>query len=267
VTRSRRFALWAALGGVALATAGCGTGGLVKGSTDKAHGKELFVAKCGACHTLADAGTLGKIGPNLDDAFAGPRQQGFAESTFVNVVHDQILFPTVEPVGVITTPDGTQVRAPGMPAKLYSGQDAKDVAAYVASVAGVANVGATTGVTTTAPAPPPPPPTTTAATTTTATTTGATTTTAATTTTGGGGGNAAAGKQVFESAGCTSCHTLKDAGATGTVGPNLDQAKPSMDKVVERVTNGKGVMPSFKGQLSPQQIQDVAAYVSSVAGK
>ena len=76
------------------------------------------------------------------------------------------------------------------------------------------------------------------------------------------GGNAAAGKAVFTSAGCVSCHTLADAGATGTVGPNLDQAKPSFDLVVERVTNGKSPMPSFKGQLTEQQIRDVAAYVS-----
>ena len=80
-------------------------------------------------------------------------------------------------------------------------------------------------------------------------------------------GNATAGKAVFASAGCTGCHTLKAAGATGTVGPNLDQAKPPYDLVVTRVTNGLGGMPSFKGQLSSQQIQDVAAYVSSVAGK
>jgi mono/diheme cytochrome c family protein len=80
-------------------------------------------------------------------------------------------------------------------------------------------------------------------------------------------GNATAGKAVFASAGCTSCHTLKAAGATGTVGPNLDQAKPPYDLVVTRVTNGLGAMPSFKGQLSSGQIQDVAAYVSSVAGK
>ncbi len=79
-------------------------------------------------------------------------------------------------------------------------------------------------------------------------------------------GNATAGKQVFETAGCKSCHTLKDAGATGTVGPNLDEAKPPASLVVDRVTNGKGVMPSFSGQLTPQQIADVAAYVSSVAG-
>jgi mono/diheme cytochrome c family protein len=80
-------------------------------------------------------------------------------------------------------------------------------------------------------------------------------------------GDAAAGKQVFETAGCNSCHTLADAGATGTVGPNLDDAKPSADLVVDRVTNGKGVMPAFSGQLSAKQIADVAAYVSSAAGK
>jgi mono/diheme cytochrome c family protein len=79
-------------------------------------------------------------------------------------------------------------------------------------------------------------------------------------------GDATAGKQVFETAGCTSCHTLADAGATGKVGPNLDEAKPPAALVVDRVTHGKGVMPSFSGQLSEQQIQDVAAYVSSVAG-
>ncbi len=81
------------------------------------------------------------------------------------------------------------------------------------------------------------------------------------------GGDATAGKAVFASAGCTSCHTLKDANANGKVGPNLDDAKPPADLVVDRVTNGKGVMPPFKGQLSEKQIQDVAAYVSSVAGK
>ena len=69
------------------------------------------------------------------------------------------------------------------------------------------------------------------------------------------------------SAGCVGCHTLADAGATGTVGPNLDDAKPDEALVVERVSNGKGAMPPFKGQLSDKQIQDVAAYVSSVAGK
>lgn len=78
-------------------------------------------------------------------------------------------------------------------------------------------------------------------------------------------GDPAADKEVFTSAGCTTCHTLADAGSTGTVGPNLDATMPSYELVVERVTNGSGAMPPFKGTLSDQQIQDVAAYVSSVA--
>jgi mono/diheme cytochrome c family protein len=93
--------------------------------------------------------------------------------------------------------------------------------------------------------------------------TGAGTTTGGETTTGGGegGGDAAAGEAVFTSAGCTSCHTLQAAGAAGTVGPNLDEAKPNHDLVIDRVTNGKGAMPPFKGELSEADIQNVAAYV------
>ena len=79
-------------------------------------------------------------------------------------------------------------------------------------------------------------------------------------------GDATAGKQVFASAGCGGCHTLSDAGTNGNVGPNLDDAKPDASLVLQRVTNGQGVMPSFKDQLSEKQIADVAAYVSSVAG-
>ena len=95
------------------------------------------------------------------------------------------------------------------------------------------------------------------------------------TTTGGGNenlpalklkGDATAGKAVFASAGCAACHTLKDAGSTGTVGPNLDDTKPPFAKAVDRVTLGKGVMPKFQGKLTDQQIADVAQYVSSVAG-
>jgi mono/diheme cytochrome c family protein len=97
-------------------------------------------------------------------------------------------------------------------------------------------------------------------------TTPAETSPAETTPAAGGEGDAAAGKEVFATAGCTGCHTLADAGATGNVGPNLDEAKPSAELVVMRVTNGQGAMPPFKGQLTEQQIKDVAAYVSSVAG-
>jgi mono/diheme cytochrome c family protein len=79
-------------------------------------------------------------------------------------------------------------------------------------------------------------------------------------------GDAAAGKAIFASAGCTGCHTLQAAGATGTVGPNLDQAKPDYRLVTSRVTLGKGAMPSFKGQLSAQEIANVAAYVVTSTG-
>ena len=81
-------------------------------------------------------------------------------------------------------------------------------------------------------------------------------------------GDPTAGKAIFTgTAGCSGCHTLADANATGTVGPNLDQLKPPYDKVVTQVTNGGAIMPSFKNTLTAQQIQDVAAYVSSVAGQ
>lgn len=90
----------------------------------------------------------------------------------------------------------------------------------------------------------------------------------ATTEAGGGGaaGDAAAGKEVFASAGCGGCHTLGAAGSSGAVGPNLDDTKPSAALVVDRVTNGKGVMPPFKGSLDERQIADVAAFVSESAG-
>jgi mono/diheme cytochrome c family protein len=95
------------------------------------------------------------------------------------------------------------------------------------------------------------------------------TTTTETTTTGGetGEGDPVAGKEIFlGSSGCGTCHTLADAGTSGTVGPVLDDAKPSYDLVVDRVTNGQGGMPPFSSTLSEEDIQNVAAYVSSVAG-
>ncbi len=78
-------------------------------------------------------------------------------------------------------------------------------------------------------------------------------------------GDAAAGKVVFTT-NCGSCHTLSDAGTTGSVGPNLDEAQPDAALVVDRVTHGKGVMPPFEGVLTEQDIADVAAYVSTAAG-
>jgi len=74
-------------------------------------------------------------------------------------------------------------------------------------------------------------------------------------------GNTATGGKLFISEGCSGCHTLKAAHATGKVGPNLNTLKPAYAAIIKQVTNGGGVMPSFKGKLSTAQIQDVAAYV------
>jgi cbb3-type cytochrome c oxidase subunit III len=110
-----------------LVAAGCGTGGLPSGG-DASAGKQLFVEECGSCHELADAGTQGTIGPNLDDAFGPGREQGFEQSTIAAIVADQIKYPGTEPL----TENGAV-----MPADLVTGEDVDSVAEYVASVAGL----------------------------------------------------------------------------------------------------------------------------------
>jgi cbb3-type cytochrome c oxidase subunit III len=109
--------------GFALIAAGCGTGGIAKGG-DASAGKGLFQQKCGGCHTLADAGTHGQVGPNLDDAFASDRQQGYKQITIEQIVKDQI-----------------ELASGTMPPNLVKGADSLAVAAYVASVAGVPGKG------------------------------------------------------------------------------------------------------------------------------
>ena len=92
-------------------------------------------------------------------------------------------------------------------------------------------------------------------------------TTETTTTTPAVEGDPVAGKEVFLGASaCGGCHTLADAGTSGTVGPNLDESMPDYELALDRVTNGQGGMPSFSSTLTEQQIADVAAYVSSAAG-
>jgi mono/diheme cytochrome c family protein len=91
-------------------------------------------------------------------------------------------------------------------------------------------------------------------------TTETTTETAAATT-----GNPEAGKEVFATAGCGGCHTLSEAGSSGSVGPKLDGMNLSFERVKEQVENGGGAMPAFKGQLTDQQIADVAAFVSQAS--
>jgi cbb3-type cytochrome c oxidase subunit III len=117
----------AALFCIAFVAAGCGTGGVAK-SGNAQSGKQLFTSKCAGCHTLGAAGASGKIGPNLDDAFAAMRGPGrdthFEESTIKQVVADQIKFPAQRDEGA------------NMPANIVKGSEVDDVAAYVASVAG-----------------------------------------------------------------------------------------------------------------------------------
>ena len=79
-------------------------------------------------------------------------------------------------------------------------------------------------------------------------------------------GDATAGKTIFKTGPCAGCHTLADAGTTGKVGPNLDQAKPPLSRIIDRLLHGGGAMPAFKGQLSDKQIADVAAYVLKATG-
>lgn len=222
-----------------IALSGCSlkhaTGGVVQG-------KQLFSAKCGACHTLAHAGTTGTIGPNLDYAFAQDRRDKFTDSAIEGLVDFQIEFPNT--LGK-------------MPAMLFHGQQAEDVAAYVAKVAAepgqdtgaLANAGTVSGTT------------------------------------------PAAGKQVFTGVGtCASCHTLAAAGSTGTVGPSLDTrlkadcALPASKKVrgatlqdciMKAITDpyaylpagySSGVMPSnFGTRLKPNEITALVNFISTAA--
>ena len=131
---TRRFS--AAVGGVAviLVLSACGTGGSVVGkSADQTNGHKIFQTTCAGCHILAAAGSQGTFGPNLDAAFAEARSEGYKESAILDIVHDQIKFPGQYPVRR-NDPDFLKAN---MPANLVTGQDAIDVAAYVAANAGV----------------------------------------------------------------------------------------------------------------------------------
>lgn len=82
---------------------------------------------------------------------------------------------------------------------------------------------------------------------------------------GGAGADLAAGETAFKT-NCAACHTLAEAGTTGTVGPNLDELQPDKALVETQVTNGGGGMPAFGGTLSAGEIEAIAEYVSTVAG-
>lgn len=120
------------LAAIAAAAAGASGCNLADSGTNVVNGKEQFVQKCGSCHVLARAGTRGVVGPNLDNAFQRARQDGFGESTFEGLVYAQIDSPNRTP----SFDPETRKQLPLMPPDLVTGDDAEDVAAYVASAAG-----------------------------------------------------------------------------------------------------------------------------------
>ena len=84
---------------------------------------------------------------------------------------------------------------------------------------------------------------------------------------GGGGGNASTpGAKIFADAGCGSCHTFEPAGSTGSIGPNLDDADPTVEEAVRQIREGGNGMPAFEGDLSEQEIEDVAEFVAGDGG-
>jgi cytochrome c2 len=243
----------AALAAVSLVASGCGSGvgRAVSGSADTAHGKELFVSgesgkpACGTCHTLAEANTQGKVGPDLDASFTPSYKQGMKEATIRQVVADQIRFP-----------GNYGDTGPTMPKDLVTGSGVDDVAAYVAYV--VTHRSASVA----APAPPP--------------------TTTQATPPPSGGGNLAAGKDAFSANGCGACHTFAAAGTTGKVGPDLDKLKtyaaaakkPLNDFIRESIVDpnayiekgfAKGVMPETFSSLPKSTLDALVAFLAASA--
>jgi mono/diheme cytochrome c family protein len=196
-------------------------------NADADNGRQLFIEQCGTCHALTEAGTQAEIAPDLDAAFRQARADGMDQDTIEGVVEGQIANPRV------TDPDDPAY----MPADLVTGDDAVDVAAYVASVAGVEGI-----------EPPIPP-------------------------------DAPPGAQVFLAQGCSSCHVLAAANATGAVGPNLDETLPgqSPQDVEQSIVDpdaqlaqgfGAGIMPAtYEQDLEPQELQDLVDFLVDSAGK
>jgi mono/diheme cytochrome c family protein len=209
--RPRRLALSALLAAAALASAGCGATTADRSAADPVGGKELFVQKCGGCHTLADAGTLGQTGPNLDDGFGFAREQGFDESTFFEVTLEKMKIPGYGSV----MPDFDEADDPD---NYLEEHDLISIADYVASVAG-------TGAEAAAPDSDDP-------------------------------------ENLFATS-CGSCHVFSPAGTSGTTGPSLDETTLSVDEVARQIAQGGGGMPPFEGQLTEEQIQALAEYITA----
>jgi mono/diheme cytochrome c family protein len=217
-TSKHIFALLAVI--CAVVVAGCGD----DTKPDLVNGKTLFVEKCGSCHVLERAGTKGTIGPNLDDAFNNARASGMDNNTIASVTKDQIALPS----------QGKDIaKQYVMPKDIVTGQDARDVAAYVGLVA--ATGGQDEGKLASA----------------------------------GGGGD---GKSIFTN-NCGSCHTLADAGTNGATGPALDGIGKQGNKFIELaivdpnadIAAGfsEGVMPAtYENDLTPEELEKLVEYLA-----
>ena len=209
---------------VVLSLAACGG----RDDTDLSNGKAEFVQKCGSCHVLSRAGTQGQTGPSLDAAFRAALQDGMNRETIEGVVHRQI---------------ANVRRGSQMPADLVTGDDAKDVAAYVAYATG--KTGEDGGALAQA-----------------------------------GLAGATTGEQIFTAAGCARLPQLGKAGSTGNIGPSLDQLAAAAGKrepgksaeqyVHEAIVDpdaytvsgfGAGVMPSYEGKLTDKQLDALVQYL------
>jgi mono/diheme cytochrome c family protein len=237
--RSRGLLATVAISLLVVTIGGCGIKHPV---TNLVNGKKMFVSKCGSCHTLAHASSTGTVGPNLDVAFAQDRRDGIKSTSIQGLVSYWIEFPSNQGV---------------MPARLVTGQDAQDVAAYVGAVAAVPgqDTGALANAVAATVSPTP-----------------------------------AVGKTIFTGVGgCGSCHVLADAGTTGTTGPNLTtRLKSDCELAASKKLRGAtlekcittaivnpyaflpagypaGVMPNTFGKtLSPTQTKALVAYLLSV---
>jgi mono/diheme cytochrome c family protein len=212
---------------VTLPLAACG-----RDEPDLSKGKAAFVEKCGSCHALGRAGTAGTQGPSLDKAFQTALADGIDRETVEGVVHKQILHPRRNSI---------------MPAGLVKGEDARDVAAYVAFAA--AKSGDDQGALASA-----------------------------------GLAQAKTGEQIFTAAGCAGCHTFAPAGSNATIGPNLDElaaaagkrepGKSAEEYVREALVKPEAflapgfgnAMPSFDGRLTDKQIQMLVDYLLNSGG-
>lgn len=211
--------------------AGCGSGD----EPDLVNGKRLFTGegRCGTCHVLARAGTNSSVGPSLDAAFDQARSDGLSARTVEDVVYDQIINPRENSV---------------MPKDLVTGQDARDVAAYVAQAAG--RPGADPGgVAERAPA----------------------------------DATAAQGRALFLDKGCGGCHILSDAKTGASVGPQLNNLRPTIEgqgltdylrgailAPDAQIVPGfrAGVMPSdYRAKLTDSELNALIAYLARVGGE